>query len=112
MKGFTFVAWCSYARGDYSDSYVYVELTNKEAERLIAYGTSPERYDFKDCEELQDIYHKVYEVAVEQMSAEFSDNDYVDDIYKQTHRWRIDEHFPCWVDFPEEFESMITEDEE
>jgi hypothetical protein len=111
MKEFTFPIYCYYGKGDSGESAIDVELTDEEAERLIKYGTQAEIYDngFDECEELKDIYEKIYPLAVEQITLEICD---ADDECEHDPNWRADENYPCGVSFPEEFEDMLTEEEE
>ena len=113
MKEFTFIAYCTYGRGDSGESYVDVELTEKESKKLIKYGTNPDIYynDFENCEELKDIYDKVYAIAVEQMTDELRDFGDLDDEYANVPNWKIDDLYHCGVNFPEEFEDMLVEEE-
>lgn len=113
MKEFTFIAYCTYGRGDSGESWVDVELTEKEAKKLIKYGTNPDIYynDFENCEELKDIYDKVYAIAVEQMTDELRDFGHLDDMYADDPNWKVDDTYHCGVNFPEEFEDMLEEEE-
>lgn len=113
MKEFTFIAYCTYGKGDSGESYVDVELTEKEAKKLIKYGTNPDVYynDFENCEELKDIYDKVYAIAVEQMTDELRDYGDLDDEYADDPNWKVDDTYHCGVNFPEEFVDMLEEDE-
>ena len=106
MKTFKFVATCNQGMCSYSgESYVEVELTDEEATRLVEYGTNQDEIvDFELCEELADIYEKVYEVAVEQMTQEYLESDEVDEDCVENPDFRIDDIFECTVNFPEEFE--------
>ena len=111
MKEFTFTAWCRYGKGDSGESWVDVELTDEEAESLIKYGTQAEIYfnEFSECEELKDIYKKVYDIAVKQMTEEikeFGDLDGADD-----PNWKVSDTYQCGVNFPSEFEDMLIEEE-
>lgn len=113
MKEFTFIAYCTYGRGDSGETFVDVELTEKEAKKLIKYGTNPDIYynDFENCEELKDIYDKVYAIAVEQMTDELRDYGDLDDEYADDPDWKVDDTYHCGVNFPEEFEDMLEEEE-
>ena len=113
MKEFTFIAYCTYGRGDSGESYVDVELTEKEAKKLIKYGTKPDIYynDFENCEELKDIYDKVYAIAVEQMTDELRDFGDLDKEYADNPNWKVDDTYQCGVNFPDEFEDMLVEEE-
>lgn len=112
MKEFTFCAWCRFGKGDSRETWIDVELTDEEAERLIKYGTQAEIYfdGFSECEELEDIYKKVYALAVEQMTEEireFGCDDHTDD-----PSWIVDDTYACGVNFPNEFEDMLVEEDE
>lgn len=104
MRTFTFVAWCSYGRGDSQDSWVDVELTEEEADRLIHFGTQPDVYwnGFNRCKELEDLYKKVYTIAVGQMTAEAREGGWLDSEFADDPEWRLDERCPCGVNFPQE----------
>ena len=114
MKEFTFIAYCSFGKGDSGESYVDVELTEKEAKKLLAYGTDPDIYynDFEKCEELKDIYNKVYEIAIVQITNELRDTDWLEDKYKNDPNWRADDIYRCGVNFPYEFGDMLEEEDE
>ena len=113
MKEFTFIAYCTYGRGDSGETYVDVELTEKEAKKLIKYGTNPDIYynDFENCEELKDIYDKVYAIAVEQMTDELRDYGGFAEEHIDDPNWKVDDTYHCGVNFPEEFEDMLDEEE-
>lgn len=114
MKEFTFPAWCNYGTGDSGESWVDVELTDEEAERLEKYGTQAEIYygEFYNCKELQDIYDKVYTIAVDQMTAELREwGDWLDEEKKNNPDWKIDDTYLCGVNFPQEFEDMLPDEE-
>jgi hypothetical protein len=110
MKEFTFIAWCRFGRFDSGETEVEVELTDEEAERLIAYGTKADVfYDgFSECEELKDIYKKVYSIAVDQMTEEM--RDFGDDDHTENPDWVVDDTYACGVNFPSEFEDMLGEE--
>lgn len=114
MKEFTFIAYCTFGKGDSGESYVDVELTEKEAKKLIKYGTNPDIYynEFENCEELKDIYNKIYEIAIEQITDELRDTDWLEDEYKNDPNWRADDVYSCGVNFPDEFEDMLVEEDE
>lgn len=113
MKEFTFTAYCTYGKGDSGESWIDVELTDEEAERLIEYGTQAEVYynGFYECEELKDIYDKVYALAVDQMTEELREGD-LDEEYADNPDWKVDDTYQCGVHFPDEFEDMLDEEEE
>jgi hypothetical protein len=111
MKEFTFTAYCTFGKGDSGETEVDVELTDEEAERLIKFGTRSDIYynGFSRCRELEDLYKKIYALAVKQMTQEmidFGDEDHSDD-----PNWQVDDDYACGVNFPSEFEDMLPEEE-
>ena len=113
MKEFTFTAYCTYGKGDSGESWVDVELTDEEAERLIKYGTDPDIYynDFENCEELKDLYQKIYALAVKQMTEELKEFGDLEEKYASDPNWKVDDLYHCGVNFPSEFEDMLIEEE-
>lgn len=113
MKEFTFMAYCTFGKGDSGESWIDIELADEEANKLIKYGTDPDIYynDFENCEELKDIYNKVYEIAVAQITDELRDTDWLDNKYKNDPEWRADDLYSCGVNFPDEFENVLVEEE-
>jgi hypothetical protein len=113
MKEFTFPAWCRYGKGDSGESWVDVELTDEEAERLIKYGTQAEIYykEFSQCEELKDLYQKIYAIAVIQMTDELRTFGDLEEKYANDPSWKVDDLYHCGVNFPDEFEDMLIEEE-
>lgn len=112
MKEFTFIAYCTFGKGDSGESWVDVELTNEEAERLIKYGTQAEIYynEFSRCKELEDLYKKIYNIAVSQMTEELRDFGDLEEKYANDPNWKVDNLYHCGVNFPNEFESMLAEE--
>jgi hypothetical protein len=113
MKEFTFTAYCTYGKGDSGESWVDVELTDEEAERLIKYGTDPDVYfnDFENCEELKDLYQKIYALAVKQMTEELREFGDLEEKYASDPNWKVDDLYHCGVNFPSEFGDMLVEKE-
>jgi hypothetical protein len=113
MKKFTFTAYCTFGKGDSGESWVDVELTDEEAERLIKYGTQPDIYynEFSRCKELEDLYKKIYTIAVDQMTEEMKDFGDLDEKYANDPNWKVDDLYACGVNFPSEFEEMWVEEE-
>ena len=109
MKRFTFTAWCSFGKGDSGETWIDVELTDEEAERLIKYGTQGDIYynEFCRCKELEDLYKKIYAIAIDQITEELRD---VEDDSRDPN-WKADDTYACGVNFPNEFEDMIEEEE-
>ena len=109
MKEFTFPVVCSFGKGDSGDTYVTVELTDEEADRIIQYCAQPDNYysDFSDSEELADLYHKIYELGVDQCTDELRENgDWLDEEDIEDPDWRADDLYSIWVNFPEEITEM------
>lgn len=114
MNEFTFIAYCTFGKGDSGESWVDVELTDEEAERLIKFGTQAEIYynGFSECEELKDLYHKIYALAVDQMTVEMKEFGDLEEKYASDPSWKVDDLYQCGVNFPGEFEEMLVDDEE
>ena len=112
MKEFTFIAWCSYGRGDSGESWVDVELTDEEAERLIHFGTQPDIYwnGFNRCKELEDLYKKIYAIAVDQMTEEVRDGGWLTDECADDPEWKVDDRYPCGVNFPQELKDLLPDE--
>ena len=111
MKTYTFPAWCSFGNGDSEYTEVDVDLTDEEAAALEQYGLQSDIFynDFENCEELSDIYQKVYSLAVEQITAELCDSDWLDEEYANDPNWSADSIYTCGVDFPEDFEDNLID---
>lgn len=113
MKEFTFTAYCSFGKGDSGESWIDVELTDEEATLLEHYGKQADVYynDFVNCEPLRDLYNKIYAIAVEQMTEEMRDFGDLEEKYANDPNWKVDDLYPCGVNFPLEFEDLLTEEE-
>ena len=115
METITFIAYCTYGKGDSGESEVDVELTDEEYERVMALGTKADVFykGFSRCTELKDIYDKVYAIAVEQMTDEILMGDFDEDDERLSDpNWKADDTYACGVNFPWEFEDMIEEEED
>lgn len=112
MKEYTFIAYCTFGKGDSGESWIDVELTDEEAERLIKYGTQPDIYynGFRRCKELEDLYHKIYAIAVDQMTEELRDFGDLEENYARDPNFKVDDLYHCGVNFPTEFEELLIED--
>ncbi|MBE6628010.1 MAG: hypothetical protein E7629_03700 [Ruminococcaceae bacterium] len=110
MKEFTFCAWCRFGKGDSGETWIDAELTDEEAERLIKYGTQSDIYynEFCRCKELEDLYKKIYAIAIEQMTEEI--RCFGDDEHTHDPDWVVDDTYACGVNFPNEFEDMLVEE--
>ena len=113
MKEYTFIAYCTYGKGDSGESYVDVELTDEEYDRLIKYGTQPDIYynGFSQCKELADLYKRIYDIAIDQMTEEMRDFGDLEEKYANDPNWKVRDIYSCGVNFPFEFEELLLEDE-
>ena len=112
MKEFTFTAYCTFGRGDSGETEVDVELTDEEYERLVKFGTQPDIYynGFSKCKELADLYNRIYSLAVDQMTEEMRDFGDLEEKYANDPNWKITDLYHCGVNFPWEFENMLSEE--
>ena len=112
MKEFIFPAWCKSGKFCSGETNVEVSLTDEEAERLVKFGTDPQvLYSFRgfyNCRALNDIYNKVYEIAVTQITQELlewmSEDDEEEAAILNNPNWRADSLYEIGVGFPREFE--------
>ena len=111
MKEYTFIAYCTFGRGNSGETEVTVDLTDEEATLLDQYGKQTNTYydGFENCEQLKDLYNKIYAIAVDQMTEEMID--YGDEDHSDNPSWRIDDDYACGVNFPDEFEDELIEEE-
>ena len=112
MKEFTFCAWCRFGKGDSGETWIDVELTDEEAERLVRFGTQADIYynEFCRCKELEDLYQKIYSIAIDQITEELREGgDWIDEDDASNPDWRADDTYACGVSFPNEFEEMFVE---
>ncbi len=109
MKAYTFIAYCTFGKGDSGETEVEVELTDEEAEMLERYGKQADIYyeGFSRCRQLTNLYDKIYAIAVKQMTEEM--NDFGDEDHSED--WQVDDTYACGVNFPYEFEDMLIEEE-
>lgn len=117
MKEFTFTSYCIFGKGDSSETYLDVELTDEEAERLIKFGTQADIYygEFSQCKELRDIYDRIYSIAVAQITEELRDSleqglTWIDQDEASNPKWKADDKYACGVMFPFEFEEMLQDE--
>ena len=112
MKEITFIAYCTFGKGDSGETEVTVELTDEEYERVMTLGTDDDIYykGFSSCKELKDIYDKVYTIAVNQMTEEMRDYGDLDEEYASDPNWKVDDLYACGVNFPFEFEELLDEE--
>jgi hypothetical protein len=112
MKNITFPAYCRFGKLNSGETWVDVELTDEEAERIITLGTQPDIYykGFQSCEELKDLYDRIYTIAVDQMSEEMRDFGELDKRFASNHELKVDDLYACGVNFPFEFEDLLCEE--
>lgn len=109
MQEFTFPAWASFGKGDGGETSVEVELTDGEAKRLVFYGTQADIFyeGFSKCTELEDLYARIYSIAIEQMTDEMREFGDSDDEEINDPNWKVNNTYACGVEFPYEFEEII-----
>lgn len=114
MKTITFPAFCRFGKLDTGETQVEVVMTDEEAEKVIALGTQPDVYykGFQSCEELKALYDRIYSIAVVQMTEEMRDFGDLEEEYASDPSWKIDDLYPCGVNFPFEFEDVFCDDED
>jgi hypothetical protein len=83
-----------FGKGDGAESCVEMEVTDEEYARLQEAMESDD--DFEDCELVQDIYERVYELANEDATQDLIDAGYLDENEKAS------ESYPITIDYPEE----------
>ena len=76
----------SFGRGDGADSWVEMEITEEENERLQKAQESGE--DFEDCELVADIYERVYELADEDATEDLRNAEYLEE--DETNKENVD----------------------
>lgn len=60
---YPFECWCNFGPGDSGDSYIEMEVTEEEFERLEAARKSGR--EFSRCEEVADLYDRAWDLAEE-----------------------------------------------
>ena len=99
MAKVEFLAWCRLSRFDSGMTYVDVELTFEEINRLAA--QDKDACSFAECEAVRDIYEKVYEAAVAQTTEEMREADAQGTGYLSEGQ-RADDVYPVEVEWPKE----------
>ena len=112
MKEFSFIAYCTFGKGDSGETLIDVALADEDANRLVQYGTQADYYykGFANCEELKDLYSNIYELAVKQITEELRDTSWLDEMESSDPDFRADYVYNCKVMFPEEFEEMLKDE--
>ena len=83
-----------FGKGDYGESYIEMEVTEEEYERLQEAQESGE--EFYECELVEDIYNRACELADEDATADLIAEGILEDGRKAS------ELYPIEVCFPEE----------
>lgn len=104
MKTYEFYATTDLG-GD-GETYFDVELTDEESALLEEYGKKSSVYydGFSECEELSEIYNKVYEEAVDVLTEELLE--YEEDADDD---WRADDTYSIHIHLPSEFENDLED---
>ena len=104
MKTYEFYATTDLG-GD-GETYFDVELTDEESALLEEYGKKSSVYydGFSECEELSEIYNKVYEEAVQVLTEELIE--YEEDADDD---WRADDTYSIHIHLPIEFEKDLED---
>lgn len=113
MKEFRFPVSASLGNMHYCEAWLDTTLTDREAKKLIKYGTQA-KYYFKslaECFWLKGLHKKLYKDALEVLTEEGRENKFIDEKYRNDPNWRIDDTYECIIDFPEEFEDDLEYDE-
>ncbi len=81
-----------FGKGDTSESYVEMEITNEEYERLKEAEESGE--EFMDCDSVKDIYERAYELADEDATDELIAADVLSADTKASELYPIEIYYP------------------
>lgn len=89
----TFNYSISFGKGDGAESCVEMEITDEEYARLQEAQELGE--DFEDCESVEDIYERVYELVDEDATQDLIDAEYLEDDEKAS------EYYSFVIEYPE-----------
>lgn len=111
-KKFTFEAFCKRIDNSSVDIRFVVELSKEDAKRITYYGTKSDIYEegFVNCDELSDLYSKIYEVAIDKLTDEIRERAKSGFAYEpeaEDCSWKVDDTYYCEVLFPKIFEEYI-----
>ena len=119
MKAVWFECYISYGKCDSNSWDEEIDLTCEEYERLVEVMKNAIEEgieDFYECEEVADIYDKVYEIVVERATENILEFDpeaveeYLED--EETDEWRADDIYPIGVNFPRALYDQLMEEYE
>lgn len=85
-----------YGKGDVGESYIEMEITEEEYERLKEAYDSGE--DFYDCESVKDIYDRAYELAEEEATSDLISAGILDADRRASESYPIEVYFPCSIE--------------
>ena len=87
-------------------TYFEVELTEEEAALLEKIGREAvsDGYEFNECEDLNDLYSKVYAVAVDVLTEELREYEEFDEDDEEADEWTADMTYSITIHFPDSFE--------
>jgi hypothetical protein len=85
--------------GDGSDWSIDVNITEEEFKRLKKASESGK--DFDKCEEVADIYSRIYDIADDDATEDLIDNDYdFQEYYEEDETMKASDLYSISVDFP------------
>ena len=88
----TFDYSISFGRGDGAESYIEMDITTEEYERIQTAKKSGT--DFSNCEFVADIYERLYELADEDATQDLRDAEYLDEDQKASELYSIVVEYP------------------
>lgn len=87
--------------GDGSDWDIDVDITEEEFERLKKAKESGK--DFDECEDVSDIYNRIYDIANEDATEDLIDNDEeFQEYYEEDETTTASDFYSISVNYPEE----------
>jgi len=130
MLTYTFPYYISFGKGDSSDNKIEIELTEKEAERLVDSLTKQYRLRLSEDENIADIYDKVLEQVIQvEIESLRGDDEYMREVvgeYLELDEAEIEkydfsdeeiteyltDYLEIGVNYPEEIQEGVGEDVE
>ena len=84
-----------YGGGDAGESFIEMEITEEEYERLKEAYESEE--DFYECESVKDIYDRAYELADKEATSELISFEVLSEDQTASDMYPIEIHYPCSI---------------
>lgn len=85
--------------GDGTDWDIDVDITEEEYERLKSAKTSGK--DFDECEDVADIYNRIYDIANDDATEDLIDNDEeFQEYYEEDETSKASDFYSISVDYP------------